>query len=60
MATEKIVIGGPGGTIIIDASGVTIKARAIRLKAPAIDMTSGSPNEAQLASDKPYNQDCSK
>ena len=58
MATEKLVLGGPGGTIIIDASGVTIKASQIWLKSPSIDMASGSPNAAQLKSDKPYAQDC--
>jgi type VI secretion system secreted protein VgrG len=60
MAKERVVIGGPGGTIIIDSSGVTIKARHIWLKSPAVDIQTGSPDGATLTSEKPFVEDCSK
>jgi len=58
-AKDKFVIGGPGGTIIIDNGGVTIKARQLKVKAPKVDFTSGSPDQvAALSTDKPFAQDC--
>jgi len=60
MGKDKVVIGGPGGTIIIDNSGVTIKARHIWFKTPQLDIQGGSPDATTLSSDKPFAQDCSK
>lgn len=58
-AKEKFVIGGPGGTIIIDSSGVTIKTNHLKVKSPQVDFTSGSPDQVDaLASDKPFVQEC--
>ncbi|MBT0957403.1 type VI secretion system tip protein VgrG [Alphaproteobacteria bacterium KMM 3653] len=58
-AKTKFVIGGPGGTIIIDSSGVTIKAKHLKVKAPKVDFTSGAPDQVDaLNSDKPFAQDC--
>ena len=58
-AKDKFVIGGPGGTIIIDNSGVTIKTKHLKVKAPKVDFTSGAPDQVDaLASDKPFAQDC--
>lgn len=58
-AKTKFVIGGPGGTIIIDNSGVTIKAKHLKVKAPKVDFTSGAPDQVDaLNSDKPFAQDC--
>ncbi len=58
-AKEKMVIGGPGGTITIDDTGVTIKAKHIWLKSPQLDIESGSPDGTNLSSEKPFVQDCS-
>jgi type VI secretion system secreted protein VgrG len=58
-AKEKFVIGGPGGTIIIDSSGVTIKTKHLKVKSPKVDFTSGSPDQVDaLNSDKPFVQEC--
>lgn len=58
-AKEKFIIGGPGGTIIIDKGGVTIKAKKIDFKAPAVNFSSGSPDQVDaLKSDKAFAQEC--
>lgn len=58
-AKEKFIIGGPGGTIIIDSSGVTIKTKHLKVKSPKVDFTSGAPDQVDaLSSDKPFAQDC--
>ncbi len=58
-AKEKFIIGGPGGTIIIDKSGVTIKTKHLKVKAPKVDFSSGSPDQVDaLKSDKPFVQEC--
>ena len=58
-AKEKFVIGGPGGTIIIDNSGVTIKTKHLKVKSPKVDFTAGAPDQVDaLKSDKPFAQDC--
>ncbi|MFK7836762.1 MAG: type VI secretion system Vgr family protein [Sulfitobacter sp.] len=58
-AKDKFVIGGPGGTIIIDSSGVTIKTKHLKVKSPKVDFTSGAPDQVDaLKSDKPFAQDC--
>ncbi len=58
-AKDKFVIGGPGGTIIIDNSGITIKTKHLKVKSPKVDFTSGAPDQVDaLKSDKPFAQDC--
>ena len=58
-AKDKFVIGGPGGTIIIDKSGITIKAKSVKIKSPSVDFSSGSPDQVDaLKSDKPFVQEC--
>ena len=58
-AREKFIIGGPGGTIIIDRSGVTIKARHLKIKSPNVDFSSGNPDQVDaLNSDKAFVQEC--
>ena len=58
-AKDKFIIGGPGGTIIIDNSGITIKAKHLKIKSPKVDFTSGAPDQVDaLSSDKPFAQDC--
>ena len=58
-AKEKFIIGGPGGTIIIDSSGVTIKARHLKIKSPKVDFSSGNPDQVDaLNSDKAFVQEC--
>ncbi|HWL27909.1 MAG TPA: type VI secretion system tip protein VgrG, partial [Burkholderiaceae bacterium] len=46
-ASENIVIKGPGGTITIDSSGITLEAIAIQLKGP-ISQSGGSGNQLSL------------
>ncbi|MEM7631999.1 MAG: type VI secretion system tip protein TssI/VgrG [Pseudomonadota bacterium] len=43
-AKDKFIIGGPGGTIEINSSGVVIRATKIDLKAP-VAITSGAPDQ---------------
>ncbi|MBP2847911.1 type VI secretion system tip protein VgrG [Dickeya oryzae] len=58
-AKEKVVIGGPGGSITIDDSGITIKAKTIKMKASSIDMSGGAAEQAAaLSSDKPFSEEC--
>ena len=58
-AKEKFVIAGPGGSITIDQSGITIKALTLKVKCPSVDFTSGSPTQVEaLKSDKPFVQEC--
>ena len=60
-ATEEFVIAGPGGSIIIDKSGVTIKTKHLKVKSPKVDFTSGSAPQADaLASTDPFVQECPK
>ena len=58
-AKDKFVIAGPGGSITIDASGITIKASHLKVKSPKVDFLSGSPDQVEaLRSDKPFVQEC--
>jgi type VI secretion system secreted protein VgrG len=60
-ASEKFVIAGPGGSITIDSSGITIKATKIDIKSPSVNFTAGAPDAVEaLSSDKPFVQDCKK
>jgi type VI secretion system secreted protein VgrG len=60
-ATEKFVISGPGGSITIDSSGITIKALKLDIKSPNVNFTAGAPDQVDaLSSDKPFVQDCKK
>jgi type VI secretion system secreted protein VgrG len=59
MANEKFIIAGPGGSITIDSSGITIKAIKIDIKSPNVNFTAGSPDQVEaLSSDKPFVQEC--
>jgi type VI secretion system secreted protein VgrG len=58
-AKDKFVIAGPDRTIIIDSSGITIKTKHLKVKAPKVDFTAGAPDQVDaLKSDKPFVQDC--
>lgn len=58
-ANEKFVIAGPGGSITIDSSGITIKALKIDIKSPSVNFTAGAPDQVEaLSSDKPFVQEC--
>ncbi|WP_308917993.1 type VI secretion system Vgr family protein [Jannaschia sp. LMIT008] len=58
-AKEKFVIAGPGGSITIDKSGVTIRTKHLKVKSPSVDFTSGSPSQLDaLSSDKAFVQEC--
>ncbi|MEJ6404138.1 type VI secretion system Vgr family protein [Yoonia sp. 2307UL14-13] len=58
-AKDKFTIAGPGGTIIIDKSGITIKTKHLKVKSPKVDFTSGAPDQVDaLKSDKAFVQDC--
>ncbi|PJI84914.1 type VI secretion system secreted protein VgrG [Yoonia maricola] len=43
-AKDKFIIGGPGGTIEINSSGVVIRANKIDLKGP-VNVTAGAPDQ---------------
>jgi type VI secretion system secreted protein VgrG len=61
MASEKFVIKGPGGSITIDSSGITIKAKKLDIKSANVNFTAGAPDQVEaLSSDKPFVQDCKK
>ncbi|MBZ5796170.1 hypothetical protein K8353_39310, partial [Burkholderia contaminans] len=47
-AADRFVIKGPGGTITIDASGVTIEGVAIKLKGP-VTRSSGAGNGLSMS-----------
>jgi type VI secretion system secreted protein VgrG len=58
-AKDKFVISGPGGSITIDNSGITIKALKLDIKSPNVNFTAGAPDQVEaLSSDKPFVQDC--
>ncbi|MGL4320996.1 MAG: bacteriophage T4 gp5 trimerization domain-containing protein, partial [Paracoccaceae bacterium] len=58
-AKEKFVIAGPGGSITIDSSGITIKTKHLIVKSPSVDFMTGSPDQVDaLKSDKPFVQEC--
>ncbi len=46
-AEDKFIIGGPGGTIEITSSGVTIRAKKIDLKSPSINQSGGGPGQIE-------------
>jgi type VI secretion system secreted protein VgrG len=63
--SERVVFKGPGGTIILDSGGITLKGNHIALKAPSIAMTTGAPDMVEslsLAANKglPICVDCMK
>lgn len=59
LAKEKVVVAGPGGSITIDASGITLRAKQIRFKSPSIIFEKGSPDQVDaLSSDKPFVEEC--
>jgi len=59
LAKDKFVIAGPGGSITIDNSGITIKAKRLVVRSPSVDFISGSPAQQEaLKTDKPFAQEC--
>ena len=44
-AENKVLIGGPGGTIEINSAGVVIRANKIDLKAASINQSGGGPDQ---------------
>jgi type VI secretion system secreted protein VgrG len=58
-AKDKFVVAGPGGSITIDSSGVTIRTKHLKVRSPQVDFLSGSPSQSTaLQSDKPFVQEC--
>ena len=58
-AKERFVVSGPGGSITIDASGITIRTKHLKVRSPRVDFLSGSPDQtAALQSDKPFVEEC--
>jgi type VI secretion system secreted protein VgrG len=58
-AKEKFVIAGPGGSITIDETSITIKTPHLIIKSPSVDFQMGSPDQVDaLKSDKPFVQEC--
>ncbi|MEM1373656.1 MAG: type VI secretion system tip protein TssI/VgrG [Pseudomonadota bacterium] len=59
LAKKKFTIAGPGGSIVIDNSGVTITTKHLVVKSPKVDFKSGSPGQVEaLSTDKPFAQEC--
>ncbi|MEL6690899.1 MAG: type VI secretion system tip protein TssI/VgrG [Pseudomonadota bacterium] len=59
LAKKKFTIAGPGGSITIDNSGVTIKTKHLVVKSPKVDFKSGGPGQVEaLSTDKPFAQEC--
>lgn len=48
--SEKVVIQGPGGKIVIDSGGVTVEAPSIKLKGPVAVSTGSAPQLETLKS----------
>ncbi|MDN7901489.1 type VI secretion system tip protein TssI/VgrG [Burkholderia cepacia] len=49
-AAEAVVVKGPGGTVRIDSSGITLDAVAIRVKGPMTQQGGGDGNNLSLGS----------
>ncbi len=48
-AADKAVLRGPGGTITIDGSGITLEGTAIKFKGPVTQQNSGAKNAFDLS-----------
>lgn len=64
-AGESAMIGGPGGSITIDAGGVTIKAKKLQILTPAMDIKGGGVDQvkaltAMVNEGKPFCEICAK
>ncbi|OFS11056.1 type VI secretion system tip protein VgrG [Hafnia sp. HMSC23F03] len=64
-AGESMVIGGPGGSITIDAGGVTIKAKKLQILTPSMDIRGGGVDQvkaltAMVNEGKPFCEVCAK
>lgn len=46
-ASDSLEIAGPGGSIIIDSSGITIEGKEINIKGSAINLGSGSASQIE-------------
>ena len=46
---EKVIFKGPGGTITIDGSGITLDGVEIKIKGPLSQSSSGSGSSLQIA-----------
>ncbi len=57
IASDKIVLAAPGGTIEINKQGVFIKAKVFEVKANSINFKRGSGGKS---TNKPFAEDCSK
>lgn len=56
IASEKIILAAPGGTIEINSRGVFIKAKEFEVKANSINFLRGGGG----GTNKPFSEDCSK
>lgn len=64
-AGESVMIGGPGGSITIDAGGVTIKAKKLQILTPAMDIKGGGVDQvkaltAAVNEGQPFCEICAK
>ncbi|WP_127960438.1 type VI secretion system tip protein TssI/VgrG, partial [Serratia microhaemolytica] len=62
---DKAVLAGPGGSLTIDSSGVTINAKKLTLLAPTIDIRGGGSHQvealmATVKAGKPFCEVCAK
>ncbi|HCL5254148.1 TPA: type VI secretion system tip protein VgrG, partial [Salmonella enterica] len=64
-AGERMDIAGPGGSITIDSSGVTIKAKKLQILSPSVDIKGGGIDQvnaltAMVNEGKPFCEICAK
>jgi type VI secretion system secreted protein VgrG len=64
-AEDKMVIAGPGGSITIDAGGVTIKAKSLKILTPSIAIKGGGADQvealtAMVKEGQPFCEICAK
>jgi type VI secretion system secreted protein VgrG len=64
-AEDKMVIAGPGGSITIDAGGVTIKAKSLKILTPSMAIKGGGADQVEALSamaneGKPFCEICAK
>ena len=59
IATEKFTIAGPGGSIEINQSGMTINASKLLIKSPSVDFVPGaSAQTSVLKAEEPFCEKC--
>ncbi|MQQ10615.1 type VI secretion system tip protein VgrG [Epibacterium sp. SM1979] len=59
VATEKFTISAPGGSIEIDAAGMTIKATKLKVLSGSVDFDPGAPSQSEvLKAEEAFCEEC--